>query len=94
LRIDQLMTFAWKFMLPVMIVNVLLVGAEMLIWQENDLSAGEALPAMAVVNTTVGIALIVGWASFLGHGRGRQKGRRAVLTQEIGSIHFNPESGL
>ena len=38
LRIDQLMAFAWKFLLPIMLVNTLVVGAEVLIWRENELS--------------------------------------------------------
>ena len=37
LRIDQLMGFAWKFLLPLTIANVLIVGTEVLIWRENEL---------------------------------------------------------
>jgi NADH-quinone oxidoreductase subunit H len=86
LRIDQLMGFAW-FLLPLTIVNVLAVGAEVLIWRENELSASEALPAIAVVNLVLGVILFVGWARFLGHGRGKQAASRALLTQEVGALH-------
>ena len=93
LRIDQLMAFAWKFMLPVMLVNVLLVGTEIMIWQEAEFSAGEALPVIGAVNFFLGIAVLIGWARFLGHGKGTQKGEPAILTQEIGTINFAPEPG-
>jgi NADH-quinone oxidoreductase subunit H len=93
LRIDQLMGFAWKFLLPLMLVNVVIVGAEVLIWRENELSAGEALPVIGLLNFLFAVLLVVGWARFLGHGTGRQKGEPAILTQEIGTIHFGAPRG-
>jgi NADH-quinone oxidoreductase subunit H len=92
LRIDQLMSFAWKFLLPIMLVNVLLVGTEVMIWQEAEFSAGEALPVIGLVNFFVGVALVVGWARFLGHGTGKQKGHRATLTREVGAVYYGAES--
>jgi len=88
LRIDQLMTFAWKFMLPLMIVNVLLIGSEVLIWEETGASRNIALPAIGAVNTMLAVILVVAWARFLGHGSGRQRGYRATLTKEVGKIYF------
>lgn len=92
LRIDQLMAFAWKFLLPIMLVNAMVVGAEVLIWRENELSAGEALPVIGLVNFVFAIVMVAGWARFLGHGRGPQQSTRAVLTREVGSIHYSPET--
>ncbi len=88
LRIDQLMSFAWKFMLPLMLVNVLLIGAEVLIWEETGASRNVALPLIGAVNATLAVILIVGWARFLGHGSGRQRGYRATLTREVGKIYY------
>ncbi len=93
LRIDQLMAFAWKFMLPIMLTNVLVVGAEVLIWRKNDISDVTALAAIGLVNFFFGLALVAGWARFLGHGTGKQKGGRALLVQEVGAIYFGAESG-
>jgi NADH-quinone oxidoreductase subunit H len=90
LRIDQLMAFAWKFMLPLMLVNVLVTGAEVLIWREADLSAGLALPIFGVVNAALAVALVVGWATFMGHMRPERRATRVVLTQELGSIFYVP----
>jgi hypothetical protein len=87
------MGFAWKFLLPLTIVNVLIVGAEVLIWRENELSSTEALPAIALVNLALGAILFAGWARFLGHGKGLQAASGAVLTQEIGAVYFKPAAG-
>lgn len=91
LRIDQLQAFAWKFMLPIMLLNILVVGAEMLIWRENDLSAGEALPVIGFVNFFFAVAMVIGWARFLGHGKGKQTGAEAILTQDVGAIYYKGE---
>ena len=88
LRIDQLMAFAWKFMLPLMLVNILVIGAEVFVWEETGASRNIALPAIGAVNTTLAVVLVVGWARFLGHGSGRQRGYRATLTREVGKIYY------
>jgi len=88
LRIDQLMTFAWKFLLPLSLVNVMIVGGEKLLWQEAELSSGEALPLFVVVNWVTAAVLIVGWAWVLGQGRPGRVAHRAVLTKDVGTIHF------
>ena len=88
LRIDQLMAFAWKFMLPLMLVNVLIIGAEVVVWEETGASRNIALPAIGALNATLAVILVVGWARVLGHGSGRQGGYRATLTQEIGKIYY------
>jgi len=88
LRIDQLMSFAWKFMLPLMLVNVLFIATEVVVWEETGASRNVALPAIAIINSTLAVALVIGWGSILGHGRGRQRGYRATLTREIGKIYY------
>lgn len=88
LRIDQLMGFAWKFMLPLTILNILVVGAQVLIWAETDASRNVALPVIAAINWTLAVVLVVGWARFLGHGTGKQSGHRATLTREVGKVFY------
>jgi NADH-quinone oxidoreductase subunit H len=90
LRIDQLMAFAWKFLLPLALVNVLVTGGEVLIWREGDLSAGLAFPIFGVVNAALAVGLIVGWATFMGHASPERKAKRAVLTQDVGAIYYQP----
>ncbi|MEX0785497.1 MAG: NADH-quinone oxidoreductase subunit NuoH [Dehalococcoidia bacterium] len=61
-RIDQLMAFAWKFLLPLAVVNVFMSATEVFIWREYELSAGVVLPIFAVVNVALAGALIAGWS--------------------------------
>ena len=92
LRIDQLMAFAWKFLLPIMLVNVMVVAGEVLIWRENEFDPEVALPVIGLVNFFFGAALVMAWARFLGHGKGKMKGERALLTKEVGRIYFGTET--
>ncbi|MDP2948158.1 MAG: NADH-quinone oxidoreductase subunit NuoH [Chloroflexota bacterium] len=92
LRIDQLMGFAWKFLLPLTLINIFVVGLEVLLWQENDLAAGVVLPAFAVTNLVLAVVLTVAWARLLGHARPGLRPRRARLMQELGAIVYGQES--
>ncbi len=51
------------------------------------------LPIFAVINWTLAVALIVGWATFMGHLSPQQRAKRAVLTQELGATYFRPAGG-
>jgi NADH-quinone oxidoreductase subunit H len=88
LRIDQLMAFSWKFLLELMFVHILVVGGEVLIWKEGDISANVALPVFAVVNTVLAVALIVVWGTMMGHTSPKHRAKRALLTQELGTVYF------
>ncbi|MCH8901392.1 MAG: NADH-quinone oxidoreductase subunit NuoH [Chloroflexi bacterium] len=81
-RIDQLMAFAWKFLLPLSLVNVLLVAVEVFIWTEYEISAGIVLPIFAVVNFVLAGVLIAGWARVMTRNYERFP-RRARLVSEI-----------
>jgi len=91
LRIDQLMGFAWKFLLPLTLINIFFAGLEVLLWQENDLAAGAVLPAFAVANLVLAVVLTVAWARLLGHARPELRPQRARLMQELGAIVYGQE---
>ncbi|MCH7577654.1 MAG: NADH-quinone oxidoreductase subunit NuoH [Chloroflexi bacterium] len=93
LRIDQLMAFSWKFLLELLFIHILVVGAQVLIWHEGDYPAEVVLPIFAVINWTLAVALIVGWATFMGHLSPQRRAKRAVLTQELGAIYYRPADG-
>jgi len=64
-RIDQLMALAWKFLLPLALINLLITGIEVLTWPD-------AIPwVMVLVNIAVAAVLILLWSrlSKLGWGR-------------------------
>ncbi|OAI41965.1 hypothetical protein AYO38_11880 [bacterium SCGC AG-212-C10] len=70
LKIDQLMAFAWKYLLPVALINLVIVATERQIWRE--ISGDGALDqwplyVFAVVNIALAVAVLVLWARFLGY---------------------------
>jgi hypothetical protein len=82
------MAFAWKFLLPITIVNVLVVGGEVLLWREAELDSAVAIPLFAVLNAGFAVAAIVGWAIVLGHTTPKRTAHRAILTKEVGAILY------
>jgi NADH-quinone oxidoreductase subunit H len=64
LRIDQLMAFAWKMLLPISLLNILVVAVEVLIWQEADLSSW-VLALYAVINLALAFFLFRAFFRFL-----------------------------
>jgi NADH-quinone oxidoreductase subunit H len=82
-RIDQLMAFAWKALLPLALINVLLVAFEVLLWEEYNLSAGVVLPIFAVVNLSLAGLLIMAWVRLMTRALYRLP-RRPRLVEQIG----------
>lgn len=66
LRSDQLMEFAWKFMLPLALLNLFLLITERMIWAEQDYEKG-FIYVFAVVNIVLSVLLVWLWARFNGY---------------------------
>lgn len=64
-RIDQLLAFAWKWLTPMAILNIVIVAAEVTIWEESGLSAGLLLPVYMAVNTAFAGGIIVAFVRLL-----------------------------
>lgn len=48
LRIDQLMAFSWKMLIPLALLNVFIVATELLLWRELELGDWVLAPFVAV----------------------------------------------
>lgn len=80
LRIDQLMAFAWKFMLPVALLNLALAATERTLWVQNEWGE-DVVYVFAVINLAVSAAIVVGWARLIGY-RPERHPRRARLVRD------------
>ena len=57
LRIDQLMSFSWKMLIPLALINIAIVAAEVFIWRYWDVTDW-ILAAYVVVNLVLTVLLI------------------------------------
>jgi len=65
LRIDQVMAFAWKFLLPMALINLVITGIQVLFWQD-------VLPwPLIFLNVAIMIVLILLWSRMFKLGGGR-----------------------
>ncbi len=69
LRSDQLMTFAWKFMLPVALINLVVVAIEKMIWTKATDGNLDSwfLYVFAAINIALAAVIIYAWAGVLGY---------------------------
>lgn len=88
LRIDQLLSFSWKFLLPLGLINVVLVAFEVALWAELD-APGIILAPFALINWAMAAALVVGYVRLLNISEA-QTPRLAVLTNTVGVINRIP----
>jgi NADH-quinone oxidoreductase subunit H len=64
-RIDQLMALAWKFLLPLALLNLFITAVQVLAWPDG-------LPTIAIIiNIAIMVALIAIWSRFFKLGWGR-----------------------
>lgn len=64
LRVDQLMSFGWKFLFPLSLINLFIVAGQVILWGE--------IPWWAIfINFPVAIALIYLWSRLFKLGGGR-----------------------
>jgi len=95
LRIDQVMAFSWKFLLPMALINVFITAGEVLVW-DTWMSGWESFPwPFIFVNFAIAAGLIIVWARAffkLGGGRVEVGGYRARNSQGYGADPQAPVS--
>lgn len=63
-RIDQLLAFAWKWLTPMALLNIVVVATEVLVWRETGWSAALMIPLFIVINGALTIAVIAAFVRF------------------------------
>jgi NADH-quinone oxidoreductase subunit H len=95
LRIDQVMAFSWKFLLPMALINVFVTAGEVLVW-DTWMSGWQSFPwPFIFVNFAIAAGLIVLWAKLffrLGGGRVGVGRLRARNSQGYGADSQAPVS--
>ena len=81
LRIDQILGFAWKFLLPLSLINLVVAAVEVLSWPEQ--TALQQL-YMALINWPVAIVSVVAFSKIVSRRQPVQPVVRAPVAQEVG----------
>ena len=82
LRIDQVLGFAWKFLLPLSLLNVVVTAVEVLVWPEATTTE---LLFMAAINWAVAIVAVVVMSNVLA-------GRRRPLPSPVAAPRSSGET--
>jgi NADH-quinone oxidoreductase subunit H len=85
-RLDQLMGFAWKFLIPLSILQVLVVAAEVSVISRTDFEGVVELGAVGVINLVVTVVSVRLLAEALGYNPRSGALQRPRLTREIGGL--------
>jgi NADH-quinone oxidoreductase subunit H len=81
LRIDQLMAFAWKMLIPLALINIAIVMTEVLIWKELE-TTDWILALYAVINIILAVFFVGLFFRVMTKGYYRLP-RRAILVHDI-----------
>ncbi len=92
LRIDQLMGFAWKFLLPLAVFNLFLIALERLLWVEQDLGDGIVF-AFAAINIVASAGAVYAWARLLGYRPERIPTRPRLVRDTGGYVPLEGPAG-
>ena len=85
LRSDQLMAFAWKFLLPLALFNLFIVATERMIWAEEGYPDAYVY-LFAMFNILVSILLLFFWADFNGYKPGDTPTRPRLVKEPRGYV--------
>ena len=85
-RLDQLMRFAWQYLIPLSLCNLLIVAAEASLLARWDAPGVVSLGLFALVNWAAAIALLREWARRIGYRPELEAGRAPALTGRAGGI--------
>ena len=92
-RLDQLMRFAWQYLIPLSLFNLLIVAVETSLLARWDVPGLVSLGLFTVFNWGAAIVLFRDWARRIGYQPDAGGPRRAELTQQVGGIEAAQRMG-
>jgi NADH-quinone oxidoreductase subunit H len=85
-RIDQLMNFAWKYLIPLSIANVLLVAIEASIAARWDAPAIIVYGLFVIVNIALTAYAVRAWARAIGYAMDVEQPAQPIFAKTIGGL--------
>lgn len=85
-RLDQLMAFAWKYLIPISLIHVLLVAVEATLFSKWDVPGIVSLGLIGLVNIWFTVYIVKKWARFLGYKPETEPLLQPMLTSQIGGL--------
>ncbi len=85
-RLDQLMRFAWQYLIPLSLFNLLIVAVEVSVFARWDVPGVVSLSIFAAFNWIAAIVMAREWARRIGYRPELEAERRPVMTQRMGGI--------
>ncbi|MDA1002311.1 MAG: NADH-quinone oxidoreductase subunit NuoH [Chloroflexi bacterium] len=85
-RLDQLMGYAWKFLIPLSIAFVGISAVEASIFARVDAPGLIVLGAIGIVNVVLTFVLVRAWARVVGYEVPRGEDTRPTLTTAVGGL--------
>jgi len=84
-RLDQLMAFAWKFLIPLSIVQLLIVAVESMVIVQSGLPGIVTIGGSVVVNFVLTYFGVRGWATAIGYAP-KDMAAAPILTTTVGGL--------
>ncbi|MYE31941.1 MAG: NADH-quinone oxidoreductase subunit H, partial [Chloroflexi bacterium] len=85
-RLDQLMRFAWQYLIPLSLFNLIIVAVEASLLARWDAPGLVSLGLFTIVNWGAAYILFRDWARRIGYQPDAGGPRRAELTQQVGGL--------
>ena len=85
-RLDQLMRFAWQYLIPLALFNLLIVAVEVSVFARWDVPGLLSLGIFGAVNWIAALVMAREWARRLGYRPELEDARRPAMTQRVGGI--------
>ena len=85
-RLDQLMRFAWQYLIPLALFNLLIVAVEVSVFARWDVPGLLSLSIFGAVNWIAALVMARAWARRLGYRPELEAARQPAMTQRVGGI--------